>query len=87
MLLALRPDVSATDGDSDMVLLHEATGRYWYLNATGTFILRLLLDGPGEAEVARMMADVFPVSEKKASQDIEMLVASLCTADLVTVKT
>lgn len=85
MRLALRSDVSATDGDFDMVLLHEGTGRYWYLNATGAFILRLFLDGSERAEVARMMADRFPVSQEKASRDIEMLVASLCTADLVTV--
>ncbi|OON76967.1 lasso peptide biosynthesis PqqD family chaperone [Streptomyces tsukubensis] len=86
MHLALRSDVSATDGDFDMVLLNECTGRYWYLNATGAFILRLFLDGSERAEVARRAAERFPVSEEKASQDIETLVSSLCTADLVKVK-
>ncbi|MFD6247537.1 lasso peptide biosynthesis PqqD family chaperone [Streptomyces roseolus] len=86
MRLALRSDVSATDGDLDMVLLHECTGRYWYLNATGAFILRLFLNGSERTEIARSMADRFPVSVEEASEDIEKLVSSLCTADLVRVK-
>jgi hypothetical protein len=44
MTVRLRADMSATDTDDGPVLLDERVGRYWQLNRTGAFVLRLLLD-------------------------------------------
>ncbi|MFE4668195.1 lasso peptide biosynthesis PqqD family chaperone [Streptomyces sp. NPDC056716] len=86
MHLGFRTHVSATDTETDMVLLDERTGRYWYLNETAAFVLRHLLDGTEPADVVGRTTERFPVSEESAARDIDALVTSLCVADLVVVR-
>ncbi|MEU3875745.1 MULTISPECIES: lasso peptide biosynthesis PqqD family chaperone [Streptomyces] len=73
-----------TDTDDGMVLLDEATGRYWQLNSTGAFVLRALLAGSGPREAARGLGERHPgLGAERAATDVAALIASLHAARLV----
>ncbi len=84
MTIALRPDVCATDTHDGMVLLDEATGRYWQLNSTGALVLRALLDGATPQEAAYRLAERHPhLAAEQAGQDVRALLAALSGRRLV----
>ncbi|MFF7729271.1 lasso peptide biosynthesis PqqD family chaperone [Streptomyces sp. NPDC008001] len=84
MTLALRPDVSATDTDYGMVLLDEATGRYWQLNITAALILHALLDGATPQQTADRLGERFPgLGAERRSADVTAFVRALNEARLV----
>ncbi|MEU1310579.1 lasso peptide biosynthesis PqqD family chaperone [Streptomyces cinnamoneus] len=84
MTFALQPWVSTTSADHGMVLLNEATGRYWQLNGTAALVLSALLDGVPQQEAARRLAERYPhVHAEQAADDVATLIASLCRARLV----
>ncbi|MEV0324376.1 lasso peptide biosynthesis PqqD family chaperone [Streptomyces sp. NPDC050658] len=85
MSLTLRPDVCATDtADDGMVLLDEATGRYWQLNRTAALVLRSLLDGREPPDAARALCAAHPrLSAERAAADAASITRSLIEARLV----
>lgn len=83
MSLRLCADVTATDTDEALVLLDGRKGRYWQLNSTGSLILRALLDGASEEEVAHRLTQTRPVSAETATRDVGDLVTRLAEARLV----
>ncbi|MEI5103733.1 lasso peptide biosynthesis PqqD family chaperone [Streptomyces sp. PmtG] len=84
MSLALRPDVRATETADGMVLLDEATGRYWQLNRTAALVLRGLLGGAGAPEAARALRAAHPrLTAERADADTASLKRALLDARLV----
>ncbi|MFE7590896.1 lasso peptide biosynthesis PqqD family chaperone [Kitasatospora sp. NPDC057512] len=85
MKLSLARDVTLTPIDTGAVLLDGRRGRYWQLNATGSAILRKLLDGDTPDTLAVLMSEAAPVSREQAHQDVMDLVDGLSAAKLVEV--
>ncbi|GAA3502081.1 lasso peptide biosynthesis PqqD family chaperone [Streptomyces albogriseolus] len=85
MKLSLARDVTLTPVDSGAVLLDGRRGRYYQLNASGSAILRKLLDGDTPATAAASLSESAPVSEERVHQDVLALVRALSEADLVEV--
>ncbi|GAA4625487.1 hypothetical protein GCM10023196_029840 [Actinoallomurus vinaceus] len=83
MTLRLRRDVSTADTGTGLVLLDQAAGRYWQLNPTGALVLRMLLDGVTEPEVARTLAERHAIEVERAGTDVTALVESLRAAKVV----
>jgi hypothetical protein len=82
-MIALAPDLIATDTEDGMVLLNERTGRYWMLNPTGARTLRLALDGRSAEEVAAELTAGSPQDASRALDDVRTLMGSLVRARLV----
>jgi hypothetical protein len=82
-MIALAPDLVATDTEDGMVLLNERTGRYWMLNSTGARTLRLALDGRSAEEVAAELTAGSPQDASRALDDVRTLMGSLVRARLV----
>lgn len=80
---ALNPQVSLAETDDGAVLLHERTGRYWQLNATGLLVLRSLTGGDSPEQAARALASRHTLPATRARDDVAALLASLCSADLL----
>jgi hypothetical protein len=67
-----------------MVLLDEASGRYWQINGTAALVLRALLDGATEHEAAQRLVERYPaVAVSRAADDVASVVVSLSDARLV----
>ncbi|MET7704182.1 lasso peptide biosynthesis PqqD family chaperone [Streptomyces sp. NPDC005485] len=80
---ALNPKVSLAETDDGAVLLHERTGRYWQLNATGLLVLRSLTSGDSPEQAAQTLASRHTLPATRARDDVAALLASLCSADLL----
>ncbi|ANP54700.1 hypothetical protein J2Z21_001669 [Streptomyces griseochromogenes] len=80
---ALMPHVSLAETDDGAVLLHERTGRYWQLNATGLSVLRRLTGGDTPEQAASALASQHALPETRARDDVAALLASLRSADLL----
>ncbi|CAL9450197.1 lasso peptide biosynthesis PqqD family chaperone [Streptomyces sp. NPDC090994] len=85
MKVSLARDVTLTSVDSGAVLLDGRRGRYFQLNASGSTILRGLLDGQTPDAAAASLTAAAPVSEDQARQDVRALVDALSAAHLVEV--
>ncbi|WP_367123316.1 lasso peptide biosynthesis PqqD family chaperone [Streptomyces phytohabitans] len=83
MPLSLRPDVSLAETEDGTVLLQLRTGRYWQLNGTGTYVLRLLTQGYEPARVAAELAARHGIDGARALRDVEDVVARLRAASLL----
>ncbi|GAB3898114.1 hypothetical protein GCM10029964_082050 [Kibdelosporangium lantanae] len=81
--MRLTDHVTIAYTDDGAVLLDERTGGYWQLNATGTGVLRQLLDGRQPAAVADDISTRFGVSAARARADVAKVVADLRSAGLV----
>lgn len=84
MPLTLRRDVTATRVGDGLVLLDQRSGRYWQLNATGTVVLRALLDGSTLPEAAHELSRRSAVGIEQALADATGLLGHLHSARLVT---
>ncbi|MEU4768807.1 lasso peptide biosynthesis PqqD family chaperone [Actinosynnema sp. NPDC023794] len=84
MPLRIRDGVSTADTEYGTVLLDERTGEYWQLNPTGAEVVRLLMAGRTPAEAVQALTEQFEVDEPQARNDVETLLDSLRSADLVT---
>ncbi|UFQ13618.1 MULTISPECIES: lasso peptide biosynthesis PqqD family chaperone [Streptomyces] len=84
MSYSLAPHVTAADTDDGMVLLHETTGRYWMLNATGAAVVRSLREGKGIAEVVDELGVRFSQDTTRLTADVNRLLEHLLKAGLVT---
>ncbi|WNI32569.1 lasso peptide biosynthesis PqqD family chaperone [Streptomyces sp. ITFR-6] len=85
MKLRLARDVTLTPVGSGAVLLDGRRGRYWQLNASGSAVLRRLLDGDGPDAVAASVSEAAPVDADRARQDVLALIESLSAANLLEV--
>ncbi|MEV2256900.1 lasso peptide biosynthesis PqqD family chaperone [Streptomyces sp. NPDC050147] len=84
MNLTLRPGVCTTDTPDGMVLLDEATGRYWQLNRTAALVLRTLIDGGGPPDTARALRAAHPrLTAERAVADTASITDELLAARLV----
>lgn len=83
MPLRLHPDVAHTDTDDGAVLLHQHTGQYWQLNATGAGILTAVLDGRDVDHIATELADRHAIEPDRARRDVTGLLDRLRAAGLV----
>ncbi|GAA1539682.1 hypothetical protein GCM10009678_22520 [Actinomadura kijaniata] len=83
MSLRLRPGVSTADTDYGTVVLDEHGGQYWQLNATGSLIVRSLLDGGTPRQAAEAVAEEFDVTAERALDDVTALLDRLRAAGLV----
>ncbi len=79
----LSNDVATTDTDDGMVLLHQRTGRYWQLNATGAFVLHRLLNDGGVDQIATELAENHGIDPQRAREDVEAVIAQTRQAGLV----
>nr|QCY49168.1 coenzyme PQQ synthesis protein D [Streptomyces huasconensis] len=82
MSIRLRPDVSLAETPDGTVLLDQAKGRYWQLNATGARILRRLLDGHSPEEIARAIAAGCGIGLDRALRDVDLVTEQLDRAGL-----
>ena len=70
--------------DTELVLLHPASGIYYGLNATGARLWRALAAGPRTAdELADELSVSCAIDRERAAGDVDRLVAALRAADLV----
>ncbi|EME98378.1 lasso peptide biosynthesis PqqD family chaperone [Streptomyces mobaraensis NBRC 13819 = DSM 40847] len=83
MALHLRPDASTTDTEYGTVLLDEATGRYWQLNATASLALRTLLAGGTVDQAADALTEGYAVDAERARADVERLLTGMRAAKVV----
>ncbi len=83
MALRIRDGVSTADTEYGTVLLDERTGDYWQLNPTGAEVVRQLMAGRTPAEAVQALTEQFEVDEPQARNDVEALLDSLRSADLV----
>jgi Coenzyme PQQ synthesis protein D (PqqD) len=84
MSVTLRRDVTVTQTDGGMVLLDQKASRYFQLNDTGAYILRLLLDGLTRQSAAERLATRFHLPPHEADRDVAALFDSLSAARLIT---
>ncbi|MGW7818629.1 lasso peptide biosynthesis PqqD family chaperone [Streptomyces puniciscabiei] len=83
MALRLHPDVATADTDGGVVLLHQRTGRYWQLNASGAYVLRSLLEGNTVDQVASALSRRHKIAEEQACRDVARLAEQLRAARLL----
>ena len=83
MTIRLQAGVSITDTPDAAVLLNEKTGKYWQLNSTGVHILRELLAGKANSEIAEELAQRYPITLERAQADVDALAQQVCSAGLV----
>ncbi|MFD2472945.1 lasso peptide biosynthesis PqqD family chaperone [Amycolatopsis silviterrae] len=81
--MRLHPDVTTADTPDGTVLLHLTTGRYWQLNATGSTVLRGLLDGGEPEGIAAELASLHGVDAAVTREDVAAVVDQLESAGLV----
>lgn len=81
--MQLNTNVVRTETDYGAVLLDTARGEYWELNPTGAAVLRVLLDGGGEAEAAQALVREHDVDRETAAQDASTLVHELRAARIL----
>ncbi len=77
------PDALAATLAEGAVLLNLRTNRYHSLNATGTRIWALLLEGRGEDEIVQTLAAEYTVAEPVAREETRALIAALNDAGLL----
>ena len=77
-------DVAHTELDSGVaVLLDLQTRKYFTLNASGSFIWKLLETGTEPSEIAPKLALKYSLDIDKASHDVEVLCKELVQAGLL----
>jgi hypothetical protein len=77
------PDALAATLAEGAVLLNLRTNRYHSLNATGTRIWALLLEGRAEDEIVRTLSAEYAVAEPVARDETRALIAALNDAGLL----
>ncbi|GGZ37661.1 hypothetical protein GCM10010365_68000 [Streptomyces poonensis] len=82
MTFTLAPDVVPTDTEHGTVLLDERRGRYFKLNATGTLVLRALLDGASGERAAALLQERYGIDAERARADVSALIDAVCAARL-----
>ncbi|MGK5552002.1 lasso peptide biosynthesis PqqD family chaperone [Actinomadura kijaniata] len=81
--MPLRPHMTLTETEQGMVLLDEASGRYWTLNATGAAVLRMLLDGDSVEDAVGTLRRRHPDSAERVTADVAAFVRSLRDAEVI----
>jgi hypothetical protein len=77
------PDVVSTRVGDEVVLVHLGTERILSLNCTAARLWDLLCAGTDWADVKQMMLDEFDVTEAQLAAELERLLASLRTEQVV----
>lgn len=75
--------VLAANLQSEAVLLHMDSRRYYQLNETGQFIWKLLEQGKNGAEIVAQIVATYDVSRDVATAEYERLIGELGTHGLV----
>lgn len=69
--------------DNEAVILNLDTGEYYSLDATGTFIWKLLEKKAGIDELSDKVANEYGISEKEAMRDLKSLIKDLVLEEMV----
>jgi hypothetical protein len=80
-------DQVSTSVNSETVLLHLKSGKYYSLNAVGVFIWGTLKDPISVTAVCEAVMAKYEVDRERCERDVRSLIASLCDAGFVEVRT
>ena len=69
--------------DGEIILLNLASGHYYTLNKTGSFIWSAFVDNKTPQEAAEKLVDRFNIPPKTAKEDVLHLIAMLEKEDLI----
>ncbi|HEX6938574.1 MAG TPA: PqqD family protein [Longimicrobiales bacterium] len=83
VILAPRPDVIATDLESELILLDAGTGEMFSLNATGRAVWRALDGGTTVAGVVAAVERAYDIAADRAEADVHALLVRLLEVRLV----
>jgi hypothetical protein len=77
LVYTISKDVAFREVDGSILLVDLKTGSYFSLNATASFVFRLISRDKTTAEIASEMAAFYRVSEETARRDVEECIAGL----------
>ena len=69
--------------DGEIILLNLASGHYYTLNKTGSFIWNVFVENKTSQEAAEKLADQFNIPSKTAKEDVLYLIVMLEKEDLI----
>jgi hypothetical protein len=69
-MLKVNSEIVFREVDTQTVLVNANSGLYYSLNATGSFIFRLLREYEDHSEILQKLCDAFGVSEQEAQHDL-----------------
>ena len=80
------PEIVFTDVEnSEAVLLHLGTKKYYSLNETGVFIWHMMSNGHALAEISKKLQEEYDITPEKASQNVISLMDELAKEKLIEV--
>ena len=82
----ISPDAVANRMGDQIVVVHVGTDRIFELNSTAARIWDLLSEGHDRKEIERMVSQEFKVPENLASRQIEDLLNSLVSEQIISVQ-
>lgn len=74
---AIVPGVKTIEVDADMILVDVLKDKYVRLNSTGTFILRLMIEGRPFGEISEQVAQHFSIDADRASEETSSFLKEL----------
>jgi hypothetical protein len=80
---SISPDAVANRMGDQIVVVHVGTDRIFELNSTAARIWDLLSEGRDRNEIQRLVSQEFNVSETLASRQIEELLSSLVSENII----
>lgn len=69
--------------DSESVLLHLKTRRYYSLNETGTLIWGAIQEGKSEEEIVQRIVEAYEIEAPEAQQHLDAFISDLEADELV----
>jgi Coenzyme PQQ synthesis protein D (PqqD) len=81
---SINPDAVANRMGDQVVVVHVGTDRIFELNTTAARIWDLLSEGRGRTEIRRLVSQEFNVPETLAAAQIEELLDSLISENIIT---
>lgn len=80
---SISPDAVANRMGDQIVVVHVGTDRIFELNSTAARIWDLLSEGRNRSEIERVLSEEFNVSEAEAARQIEELLKSLVSENII----
>ncbi len=79
---AMVPGVKTIEVDADTILVDVLKDKYVRLNSTGTFILRLMIEGRPFEEISEQVAQHFSIDAERASEETSSFLKELIRAGM-----
>ena len=83
-VVAITDDAVTQELDQELLILSLSRAEYFGLNETGSYIWRLLENGPRVREVCAAVADAFDVPPATAQSDVLALLERLSDEGIIT---